>query len=68
LDDIDVPDRDLSIVIPERRDSAEPGIQTRILRLELDPGSRVSRVPRNDGRQLSATLTELSGSSWPKQR
>jgi hypothetical protein len=46
LDDIDVPDRDLSIVIPGRRDSAEPGIQTRILRLELDSGfTRFARAP-----------------------
>jgi hypothetical protein len=31
-------DRDLSVVIPGRRDSAEPGIQTHTPRLELDSG------------------------------
>jgi hypothetical protein len=61
-------DRDLSIVIPGRRDSAEPGIQTHTQRPELDSGFAPFGAPRNDDCQLSATLTELSGSSWPKQR
>jgi hypothetical protein len=61
-------DRDLSIVIPGRRDSAEPESRRTLRVWNWIPGSRASRAPRNDGCQLSATLTELSGSSWPKQR
>jgi hypothetical protein len=39
-------DRDLSVVIPGRRDSAEPGIQTHTPRLELDSGfTRFARAP-----------------------
>ena len=38
------------------------GVQTGILRATLP------RLGQSRSNQLSATLTELSGSSWPKQR